>query len=532
MIPRGSPTVVKEIRLTSTGAPELPQSKSSLGELEVTQRIDTWSYGCVLSVAATWVVQGFAGIVGYKQLRLNDPNTLTGEGRQTDRFHDGYGPIAAVKDWHDYLRGHVRRYDTITPRVLNLIESRMLRGRPEERISSKDLCVELQRLIEEAESDVSRLPTDVTNIATNVMEALLAVDKKADQIKPFSRQGKSRSGEKQQLFTLPATPSEQASRRFQKDAVLNQLPLAQTSYRREILTKQLSKTVASSTTRPFQTSRPLESRKRQDGTGPESTSGAPIPFTRGEPVGDTPSDFESPQNTNRETTQRPTIDITLVSPEPDLEQPSEDHDQMVHRGGRLAPPGTNGPVVGSSFANLHPSDAGSAKAQSLRHQDLAGISQGSSTTNVDLNFERQEIEDQTPTFDVETQQGLGLQFHQEQPPNAPRFEASASPQLPELAITTEQQPSDVLDFPFDICRERKELERIKPAGSTAKWRKMLGRESIKKDTYLASILDKRGFEMVCGLANCPGNADLLNPNRFLWSTMRLPWRLIGLYWSL
>src|SRR5436190_15235802 len=51
-------------RLTSTAAPE----RLDKG-YPVSQRVDTWSLGCVFSLAATWVVLGYGGIHQFERLR-------------------------------------------------------------------------------------------------------------------------------------------------------------------------------------------------------------------------------------------------------------------------------------------------------------------------------------------------------------------------------------------------------------------------------------------------------------------------------
>ncbi|KIW94251.1 uncharacterized protein Z519_05567 [Cladophialophora bantiana CBS 173.52] len=55
---------------TSTyGAPELERSPKSKAPDPVSQSIDIWSFGCVFSIAATWVALGYKGILVYERLR-------------------------------------------------------------------------------------------------------------------------------------------------------------------------------------------------------------------------------------------------------------------------------------------------------------------------------------------------------------------------------------------------------------------------------------------------------------------------------
>ena len=90
----------------------------------INQNSDVWSLGAVLSNAATYVVLGKQGVLKYNLLRSRAVKEATGKGG--DGFHDGNKVLEAVIQWHEYLRDCSRRYDDITPAILDLVDQHML----------------------------------------------------------------------------------------------------------------------------------------------------------------------------------------------------------------------------------------------------------------------------------------------------------------------------------------------------------------------------------------------------------------------
>jgi hypothetical protein len=94
---------------------------------KVLQISDVWSLGCVLSVAATFVVLGSQGVRLYQSLRttaiarLKNSTTTAG-----DSFHDGSNVLGCVLEWHRYLRSIRRCSDLFTRHVLDMIDEMML----------------------------------------------------------------------------------------------------------------------------------------------------------------------------------------------------------------------------------------------------------------------------------------------------------------------------------------------------------------------------------------------------------------------
>lgn len=135
--------------------------------------MDTWSFGCVLSVVATWIVLGVKGIEEFEILRKLSPAKRKSE-TNTDTFHDGNDVLPDIKLWHDYLKIVMRRSDIITSEILNLVENKMLLKDPASRLSLEELCKEFDDIISIAEKsqDIPGFKIDDT-----VKEALLSADK-------------------------------------------------------------------------------------------------------------------------------------------------------------------------------------------------------------------------------------------------------------------------------------------------------------------------------------------------------------------
>jgi hypothetical protein len=202
---------------------------------EVTQSIDTWSFGCVLSVAATWVVLGFQGVRQYETLRrLSSANKNT-----NDRFHNGVDVLPEVKKWHNYLRGHLRQSDTATPLVLDLIEHDMLQTETNNRLGMKTLCTRLDKLIKHANEDAANLENHTKTTDALVLKALLTLEEEAQALSskpkttPLRRRSKDGDGSDK------PNSSEQDAALLPKDAAIRSTPLGQTTFRKEILENEL-----------------------------------------------------------------------------------------------------------------------------------------------------------------------------------------------------------------------------------------------------------------------------------------------------
>ena len=162
------------------GAPEYP----GRSEHPVSQAIDIWSLACVFSLAATWIIQDHSGVDLFHKVRqraikkhieaqggqtvLHDQITTVSEG---DQFHNGREVLDAVTEWHKYLRTVIRKTDTVTCRVLDLVDERMLLGTPEHRIKADDLCSELAQIFKmSSQEERALLPETLMTILGEIDE--------------------------------------------------------------------------------------------------------------------------------------------------------------------------------------------------------------------------------------------------------------------------------------------------------------------------------------------------------------------------
>jgi hypothetical protein len=223
-------------KLILPGAPEVSRMRRPNGTTsEVTQSIDTWSFGCVLSVAATWVVLGFQGVCQYETLRRLSP----AKDSANDRFHNGFDVLPEVKKWHNYLRGHLRKSDTATSLVLDLIEHKMLQTETNDRIGMKELCTQLKKLIKDAKEGATDLATHTIVTDNLVLKALLTLEEEAQALSSMPKRTPLRRRSKGADDSVMPNSSEQESGSFPKNAAIRSTPLGQTIFRKEILEGEL-----------------------------------------------------------------------------------------------------------------------------------------------------------------------------------------------------------------------------------------------------------------------------------------------------
>jgi hypothetical protein len=241
----GTPKLYARFRLVlimSTGAPEVFRMKRSDGTISgVPQSIDTWSLGCVFSVAATWMVLGFQGVRQFEQLRQLAPSNRQDDVTY-DRFHDGLIVLREVKKWHNYLRGHVRSSDTATSLVLDLVENNMLQTETGNRFELEELCEKLHDIIGLASERVKSLKIHSRTTDPMVLRALYKIEAKAHHEKSNKRKTTPQNHPAAQVTdTETLSPPERArvSTQTDKDRIIQSKPLGQTPYRKAILEKEL-----------------------------------------------------------------------------------------------------------------------------------------------------------------------------------------------------------------------------------------------------------------------------------------------------
>ena len=207
----------------------------------VLQTIDIWSLGCVFSEAATWVALGHSGIWQFSQVRETEIEGIV-ESRPRicpeqaprlaygDYFHNGRDILPIVKDWHEYLRTILRATDTITARVLDLIDQRMLLGSADDRISAEDLCKELEKIFQQSDERPNQEPPR-RQISESLKRALLNVEESASP----------KAAEKTSPETAPGHVPHQAVKRSSevRKSKLKVRPKEVTSHRKSVLSTSL-----------------------------------------------------------------------------------------------------------------------------------------------------------------------------------------------------------------------------------------------------------------------------------------------------
>jgi hypothetical protein len=157
-----------------------------------------------------------------------------------DRFHNGLEVLPEVRRWHDYLRGHLRCSDTMTPHVLRLVENNMLKVDVHDRLQMTELCSDLETLVQLAKGKIDELSIYSKDTDKTVLRALLEVEDDAQRersSKPASTPLNPQPVPSIQMDTLK--PLQKTSRTER----LRSIPLGQTTYRRPIILNELNSNV-------------------------------------------------------------------------------------------------------------------------------------------------------------------------------------------------------------------------------------------------------------------------------------------------
>ncbi|KAL8922484.1 MAG: hypothetical protein Q9172_003549 [Xanthocarpia lactea] len=257
------------------GAPERhPGRRDTMSA--VSRAIDIWSLACVFSIAATWVVFGYPGIQQFRKVREKAISQIVSAPSQPQRsqistsisagdyFHNGRQVLEVVTDWHKVLRNALRKTDTVTSGLLDLVDQRMLLGIASSRIKAKDLCSELKKIIVQSKAGTR------IEMPGNIMETLLEADTDAAS---------------SVLLTTASKPAEHQhgadNRKARKSRLLEQ-PLMKTAHRSEGLKSVLASYPAQQVDRG-RFSAGFNPRIGPAGPGNDATrvtSGPPPPFNR------------------------------------------------------------------------------------------------------------------------------------------------------------------------------------------------------------------------------------------------------------
>ncbi|KAI0418430.1 hypothetical protein F5X98DRAFT_386292 [Xylaria grammica] len=180
-VPRDAESISPDGGTETYGAPEFFQmaSRSSKDDTSytVTNTIDTWSFACVISVAATWVVLGWQGIKQYQAVRkaaikkVKSTHEAAAADLYDDTFHDGSVVLEDVTNWHKYLRQVMRKSDPISHLLLDLIDEEVLGPDPNSRLTSAMLYEKLKNLLLRVAKDG---PDD--DIPESIVESMISFD--------------------------------------------------------------------------------------------------------------------------------------------------------------------------------------------------------------------------------------------------------------------------------------------------------------------------------------------------------------------
>jgi hypothetical protein len=208
----------------------------------VMQTIDIWSFGCVLSMAATWVVFGFQGIRDYEAVRRKATAAMRERNESgpvaNDAFHDGKCILPEVLLWHAYLRENLRKSDVTTERVLALIERHMLLEDPAARIDSAMLCSKLAKIVDRSKNDAVATANPMT---PNFKNLLADIDAYATDLNVTSQTLPSHDAVKlaprNSLFVpsgsshLPLRTGSPSAKQVKKSQLINAIPRLKTTVR-------------------------------------------------------------------------------------------------------------------------------------------------------------------------------------------------------------------------------------------------------------------------------------------------------------
>lgn len=462
--------------LFNLGAPEAAPARIKKTKTEVKQTIDTWSFGCVLSAAATWIVLGFQGIEQFRVLRMLAAQGYGGT--VTDRFHDGDSVLPDIKHWHNYLAQHARPGDTITPLVLELIESGMLLKDPDCRLSSSDLCERLEQVLRHAEADWSSKTRGKKETHDSVKRALLTVEKvaplpgkvsqaKSDpqrkivELQDVTDGNVSNQNNRRILFN----PSIRASNRVGKDKKMN-IPFAKTPYREKILEEELE-------------NRFLVSAILGKDEGPSNLhNGAHT---------DSPTNMDS----------SPIVDEGFDGREFPAGKPATSSRSKLPKIKEPTPPRINTkPSGGDAQPQNSAHELSSSEKFPASLESQPGLHQPHSTKLQSLTM-KDIIQPPTPTVPETTwkQSGEGkanVEGGGEEKEEEQKEEEEVDPGYKTPPVVS--LPEHVFELPWEICQVRRDIETKIPQGLRATFKGFFKKEP--KDEHLEAFIQKRDLVLV------------------------------------
>ncbi|KAI1089040.1 hypothetical protein F5B19DRAFT_468927 [Rostrohypoxylon terebratum] len=248
-------------RTGTYGAPECDRVRLD-STISLSQAIDTWSFGCILSISATWIALGYQGIRAYDELRRIAVKKLRerkGKGENItlpaadNAFHDGVDVLPEVRDWHTYLRKVLRVTDTVTGRILDLVDQTMLLRESTRRSKCSGLYNAIQGQLNDAQDHYDRLVKkgELKHIAESVKEALLSVEDEENALANYcTLDTDTTSSSFQYLISSVERHPSLGPRRIDKSKKVNEVTQGRVAHRQEALREQRSITTQASRENP------------------------------------------------------------------------------------------------------------------------------------------------------------------------------------------------------------------------------------------------------------------------------------------
>jgi serine/threonine protein kinase len=109
---------------------------------------DVWSLGCIYSEAVTWLIEGYDGLLRYRQKRSVDG------GSSHSPFHNGKSVLEVVSFQNTLLQRHTDEEDDITKKVISQMIEPMLKT-TEYRPTASKILRESQAILDDAPSLLS-----------------------------------------------------------------------------------------------------------------------------------------------------------------------------------------------------------------------------------------------------------------------------------------------------------------------------------------------------------------------------------------
>ncbi len=139
---------------TITGSPTYVPPELAL-ETNISRAYDIWSLGCIFLEFITWLVEGPVGLDSFVEARIARAH----DGVDDDTFYmlfnsssGRYGEVRrGVTNWMERLRRD-HSYSEMIIDLLDLVQTRMLRANPEERVRAERLDTLIEAMLRRAET--------------------------------------------------------------------------------------------------------------------------------------------------------------------------------------------------------------------------------------------------------------------------------------------------------------------------------------------------------------------------------------------